>query len=456
MYLYSTAMITEKLARLVVDMDYDKLPEDVIYKAKQCFTDFLAVSLKGSRTPSSKIVEKLFKGGGESTVLGSDKANCKDASLVNGVFAHCLDLDDGHRFAQLHPGCSVIPAALSLSEALNTTGKEFITSIVAGYQISIVMGMISNPEHRNKGFHTTGTCGTFGAAAASCKAMRLGFEETVNAFGLAGTQAAGLLESDHAGSMGKQLHAGKSAQSGVISALLAKNGFTGANSIIEGNEGFLKAMVDSKAPVKRKYDIDMEGFLEKYHILDVYFKKYPVCRHLHSSIDATLELYNQIVSEGVKIEDIRSINIKTYKIASEHNDYYPQTVEGIRQSLPVAVTICILYGDLNLDNLKLNSEVTSIVSKVVLEEDENMDRLYPELRPSKVTITTDNNSYTSRVDLPMGEPEHPFDEKNITNKFHDLNPMIDLDVLNNINVLESFEMRDLMDTLNREFKVVLE
>ncbi len=111
----------------------------------------------------------------------------------------------------------------------------------------------------------------------------------------------------------------------------------------------------------------MEGFLEKYHILDVYFKKYPVCRHLHSSIDATLELYNQIVSEGVKIEDIRSINIKTYRIASEHNDYYPQTVEGIRQSLPVAVAICILYGDLNLDNLKLNSEVTSIVSKVVLE-----------------------------------------------------------------------------------------
>ncbi len=85
-----------------------------------------------------------------------------------------------------------------------------------------------------------------------------------------------------------------------------------------------------------------------------------------------------------------------------------------------------------------------------------MDRLYPELRPSKVTITTDNSSYTCRVDLPMGEPEHPFDEKNITNKFHDLNPMIDLDVLNIINVLESFEMRDLMNTLNREFKVVLE
>ena len=176
----------------------------------------------------------MFKGGGESTVLGFDKANCTDARLINGVFAHCLDLDDGHRFAQLHPGCAVIPAALSLQKLCNKTGKDFITSIVAGYQVSIVMGMISNPEHRNNGFHSTGTCGTFGAAAASCKAMKLGFEDTVNALGLAGTQAAGLLESDHAGSMGKHLHAGKAAQSGVISALLAKNGFTGAYSIIEG------------------------------------------------------------------------------------------------------------------------------------------------------------------------------------------------------------------------------
>jgi len=448
-------MITEKFARHVVDMDYEKLPEEVIYKAKQCFTDFLAVSIKGSRTPSSKIVEKLFKCEGESTVLGSDKANCKDASLLNGVFAHCLDLDDGHRFAQLHPGCAVIPAALCLSEACNITGKEFLTSIVAGYQVSIVMGMISNPQHRNNGFHSTGTCGTFGAAAASCKAMKLGFEATINALGLAGTQAAGLIESDHAGSMGKHLHAGKAAQSGVISALLAKNGFTGAHSIIGGDEGFLKAMVDFKTPVNRKYEINMEKFIKKYHILDVYFKKYPVCRHLHSSVEATLEVYNQI-SDRVKIEDIRSINIKTYKIASEHNDYHPLTVEGIRQSLPVTIAICILKGDLNLNNLEINPDVTSIASKVVLERNKDMDRHYPELRPSKVTITTDNNSYTYRVDLPMGEPEHPFDERDLTNKFHELNPKVDLDVLNTINELESFKMRDFMDTLNREFKVALE
>ena len=108
-------MITEKLASIIVDIDYDKLPEEVILKAKQCFIDFLGVALAGSKIPSSKAVKKIFSNGTGSSVIGSRNVNCKDASLVNGVYAHSLDLDDGHRFAQPHPGCSVIPAALSIS-----------------------------------------------------------------------------------------------------------------------------------------------------------------------------------------------------------------------------------------------------------------------------------------------------------------------------------------------------
>ncbi len=173
-------------------------------------------------------MKSIFNKGCESTVIGYEKVNCTDASLINAVSAHSLDLDDGHRYAQIHPGCTVFPAALSLAEARNISGKDFICSIIAGYQVSIITGMISNPEHRALGFHSTGTCGTFGAAAASCRVLGLGFDETLNALGLAGTQAAGLLESDHSGSMGKHLNAGKAAQSGVISAMLAEKGFTSA------------------------------------------------------------------------------------------------------------------------------------------------------------------------------------------------------------------------------------
>jgi len=451
-------MITKKLAKITVDMEYEKLPEEVIHKAKLCFTDFLAVSLRGSKTHSSETVQKIFNNGNVSSVIGSNKVGCLDASLINAVSSHSLDLDDGHRFAQLHPGCTVIPAALSISEACDISGKDFICALVAGYQVSILMGMISNPKHRENGFHSTGTCGTFGAAAASCRAIRLKLEDTINALGLAGTQAAGLLESDHAGSMGKHLHAGKAAQSGVISALLAEKGFTGASSIIEGNEGFLNTMVFPGFSSKKNYEsyiIEAHQIIsnEKYHIVDVYFKKYPLCRHLHSSIEATVNIYDQMALNGVQTKDIRSIKIKTYKIASEHDDYNPQTFEAVKQSLPVSTAISILKGDLNIHNIEINPEIINMASKIVIECDDDMNQLYPLKRPSSVTIETKDNIYTCRVDLPMGEPENPLDEIYILNKFYELNPKVDLDVLKAINKLESYKMKDLMKILNKEFNV---
>ena len=450
-------MITEKLASIVVDTDYDKLPEEVISKVKQCFTDFLGVTLAGSKIPSSRTVKKVFKNGSGSSVIGSENVGFLDASLVNGVFAHSLDLDDGHRFAQLHPGCSVLPAALSISEDRNKTGKDFISSVVAGYQVSILMGMISNPEHRTLGFHSTGTCGTFGAAAASSKAIDLGFEDIINALGLAGTQTAGLLESDHAGSTAKHLHAGKAAQAGVISAILSENGFEGAPSIIDGNEGFLNAMVIQGNGSPTTIDCyrnraDKIIADPHHHIMDVYFKKYPVCRHLHSAVDASLEIYSQMVSNNVEIEDIISINVDAYEIASKHDNYNPNTVEAIRQSLPVSLAISLLNGDLNINNVEINPKIISLASKVVLKHDKKMDGLFPSKRPSKVEVVTHNNVYTCRVDLPMGEPEHPFSKQEILEKFHNLNPNIDLDVLEIIDELESYKMGDLMKILNKEFK----
>ena len=453
-----TTMITGKLASIVVNTDYEKLPEEVICKAKQCFIDFLAVSLAGSKTQSSERVKSIFNSGYESTVIGTEKGNCTDASLINGVFAHNLDLDDGHRFAQIHPGCSVIPAALSLAEARDKTGKDLICSIISGYQVAIMMGMISNPEHRTLGFHSTGTCGTFGSAAASCRVLGLGFDDTINALGLAGTQAAGLLESDHSGSMGKHLHAGKAAQSGVISTMLAEKGFTSAPSIIEGYEGFLNAMVVPGGATTVDnlenfgYKVDKIIADKKYHIMDVYFKKYPACRHLHSTIDATINLYNQMVPKGVKSKDIESITIKTYKIASEHDNYNPQTIEAVKQSLPFITAISILNGDLNIYNVAISPEIISMASKVGIEYDEGMDNLYPTKRPSKVIIKTKNKSYTCRVDLPMGEPEYPFNKHDLIKKFHDINPKVDMDVLNIIDELESYKMGDLMNILNHEFK----
>jgi len=435
-------MITEKFAEFIVSIQYEDLPEKVIDQAKLCLLDFLSVTLRGSKTESAKVVNHIIKENDEPSIINGERTSAMGSALLNGISAHSLDLDDGHRIAQLHPGACVISAALALCEAENKTGKDLIVSIVAGYEIAISLGILVNPEHRNKGFHSTGTCGTFGAAAAACKALNLSYEETLNALGLAGTQSSGLLESDHAGSMGKHLHAGKAAQSGVLSALLAKEGFTGAKTIIDGEEGFLSAMADLSLKDKK---VDIGNF----HILNVYFKRYPVCRHLHSTIDAVLNILDK---NDLKTDDIQKILVKTYKIAANHDEYNPETVEAIRQSLPISLAITIKNRELSLDNLKISDDIADISSKVVIECNDDLDELYPARRSSIVTINTGEEFYTERVDLPKGEPENQFTKYELVKKFYDLNPDLNMDVLSIIDNLEDYNVKDLIIMINNKFK----
>ncbi len=438
-------MITSKFTEFIQSASYEQLPDGVIQKAKECFTDFLGVALRGSQTKSGEAVKNIIQPCGESTVIGQGKSSALEAGLANGIFAHSMDLDDGHRRAMLHPGACVIPAALSLCESGNRTGKELIESIVVGYQVAIALGMMVNPGHRQRGFHSTGTCGTLGAAAAASKATNLNEVEITNALGLAGTQAAGLLESDHSGSMGKHLHAGRAVHSGILSALLAKNGFTGARTILEGEEGFLKAMADVDP-----HEVDLP--IEDYHISEVYFKIYPVCRHLHSSIDALLQIVNE---KQFKLEEIEKIIINTYKIAAEHNDYHPTSTEGLKQSLPVSMAVALLNHYQGADGMiefnyspRNQMEIDEISRKILLKTDAILDKEYPQIRPSEVSIFTRKSVYKKRVDLPYGEPENPL-KWDIGWKFRNLNPEVDVRVLQVIENMDSYQdVKEFTDDLN--------
>nr|WP_319374209.1 MmgE/PrpD family protein [uncultured Methanobacterium sp.] len=475
-------MITRDLAEFIAKTSYPDLPEAVVNQAKLCFLDFLGVSLRGSRSESARIVRNILSTGGNphnigedshipggsSTIICENTTTPLDAALANGVSAHCLDLDDGHRLAQLHPGACVIPAALALAESYHKTGKEFITALVVGYQVAIKTGMILNPGHRQKGFHSTGTCGTLGAAAAAAKIMEMDEEGILNALGLAGTQAAGLLESDHAGSMAKHLHAGKAAQSGVLSALLAKDGFTGAHNILEGKEGLFKAMGKQKEGKNSLEKYRTENCLhDEFEILRVYFKKYPVCRHLHSSLDAAISIMK---NKNLQITDIQDITVETYEIASDHNNYHPKTAEGIRQSLPVSLALTIIKRNLDIGDIPRTSfsnensgtgetnrtnEIAEITSKIRIKCDEDLNKLYPQKRPSKVTITTRKHAYTERIDLAKGEPENPFTRDEILNKFINLNPHVNVNVLKVLDDLEDANIKELMNSLNPALKIPL-
>ncbi len=482
-------MITQELAHFVVSLKYEDIPDSAIEKAKICFLDFLGVSLRGSKEKSSLLAFDVFSSsississhsdsfisntssdnsGGldevQSTIIGHGCGDLFNAGFLNGISAHCLDLDDGHRIAQLHPGCVVIPAALVLAEKYHKTGKEFFEAVIAGYEVAIVLGKLINPSHRNQGFHSTGTIGTVAATAAACKIINLNEKEIINALGLAGTQAAGLLESDHAGTMGKHLHAGRAVQSGIVSALLALKGFTGASSIFEGKEGFFKAMCgdDIGKSTGLTCELVSESLwnqvkldLGKFHIRDVYLKKYPVCRHLHSTIDSAMDILNEINMESLKNYKIEKITVKTYKTAAEHDNYCPSTMESVRQSLPISLAIALNKGELNLENIaefennsQFKTEILETAKKVKIEIDEDLDCLQPQKRPSNVVVELkDSNAlktFESLTFLPKGEPENPFTQKEIFNKFYSLNPDFDSFNLDLIDEMEFQKINSFM------------
>ena len=240
-------MFLKNISKFISNYRYEKATVESITTVKAAFLDFFGVTYRGSSEQASEIafntVEEIFSGNLnynlKASIIGKNKkTDIMSAGFLNGVSAHVLELDDGHRGAQIHLGAVIFPTALAISESFDLSGKDFLEAVIVGYEVGILLGKIVNPDHRNNGFHTTGTIGAFVAGAVASKLLKLDDEQILNALGLCGTQSAGLLESDHGGSMGKSLHVGKAVYNGILSAFLARNGFTGSGTIFEGNEGF--------------------------------------------------------------------------------------------------------------------------------------------------------------------------------------------------------------------------
>lgn len=469
-------MIINRLSEYIIHLSYDDIPKESIEKAKLCFIDYLAVYLRGLESDNAKIAIKTIY-----ELYGTD-FNSLNKGFINGIASHSSDLDDGHGWAQLHPGSLVFSTVLALISDRNLdfdiTSKEFFEAVIGGYEIAIALGMLVNPNHRNQGFHSTGTIGTFAAGAVASKLLRLDKDKTEHCLGLCATQSSGLLEADHAGTMGKSLHVGNAVYNGILSAYLAKNGFTGGESLIDGNEGFIKAMAsdlyekhcDENGNLddsKLSQFIDMN--LNKFHINNVYLKKYPFCRHIHSAIDSTLTLKNDLNNLKIDCSDISSIDIETYKIASEHDNYNPKNAQDLKQSLPYAVAIALVSDDLSLDSIdelidnglfdekssyKDILKIKGIVRKININNNEELDQMTPEKRPSKVTINFSDDSYENLEETtyyPLGEVENPLSENDILDKFKLLNPKFNMNKLQiikhmeNYSILEVFEELDLLD-----------
>lgn len=469
-------MFLKNLSKFIFNYQYEQSSIETIKAAKSGFLDFFGVTYKGINERSSQIafntVTELFSSNRglqlKSSLIGKKnvKLNVLDGSFVNGISAHSLDLDDGHRGAHIHPGALVFPTAVGISEAYKLSGREFLESVIVGYEIGILLGKMVNPNHRNKGFHSTGTVGTFVTGAVASKLLKLNEDQITHTLGLCGTQAAGLLESDHGGSMGKSLHVGKAVYNGMLSAFLAKNGFTGSESILEGDEGFFNTMVLNNYSLKKE-DFDFEDSLKnlgEIRFRDIYFKKYPFCRHLHSAIDTALKLRTSLCNEYKAID---KVTIKTYKISAEHNNYKPKNIEELKQSLPYAVAMTLVCGEITVEKLKSlikygllddYSEVEKVTNikelanKINIIFDEELDLLYPTKRPSNIIIKLDESFrggiFQNISFIPKGDIENPFTLKELIDKFKILNPSYDIGKLAIIDNIEQYTMNQVIEVLN--------
>jgi len=442
--------IIQRFADYFCSVKFDDLPAEVVHKAKMLTIDLIGVALPGTRMDFPQIaIDYLssLEGVRQSTIFGvREKVPALHAALVNGISSHALDMDDGYRYGGVHAGVAVIPAALALGEAKNLDGKRFLLAMVMGYEIINRISKAMNPSHLGRGFHTTGTIGSLGAAAACAVILGLDNRQMAHAIGMSALQSAGLLQILTDGAMVKPLHPGKAAMAGVLSAEFALRGAKGPVIALEGQKGLFKAMAD-EVNVDHLFD----GLGTEFYISGQYIKFHAACRHIHPTIDGLLSVMRD---RQLKFQDLDSIDITTYPVAVSFcgSKDLPDTPEGAKFSLAFSSAMAAYFGDAGESRYTqatvMNEEIRSLAARVTSGTSERWEKAYPRERGAGLKIRTRKGEIlTIDVPLPNGEPENPASDEDFIRKFKqnvtDLNPDAVQKLLDVIQHLERHSLADL-------------
>ena len=425
--------ITRELVEFCASVKYENLSSEIVDRVKYHCLDFLGVASRGSLVESSKAVYRLVKDIGLSpegaAVIGTDmRAAPQYAALANGTSAHSLELDALHNESSAHPEVVIFPAALAASELSDCGGKRFIEAVIAGYEVMTRLGKALNPSsHYARGFHPTGTCGVFGAAAAASKILELDQEQTINSLGIAGSQAAGSMEFLADGSWTKRLHAGWAAHNGVIAALLAERGFNGPATIIEGRFGFLHSYSDGSDPDRVLADLG-----KPFEIMKTSIKPHACCRYKQGPIDGILSIMRE---NNLKPEEVKQVTLGILKagfpIVAEPKElkYNPKTLVDAQFSMPFGAAVAILYGKASLneytqENIE-SARIKEMMKRVSCVEDPELETVFPRQWPASVELATeDGRKFSVRIDYPKGDPGNPLTWEELLSKFDDLTSAI--------------------------------
>jgi len=326
-----------QFARFTRRIGDDVLPPEVLHAARRCLIDWFSATIPGgTRRPATVLVAALADEldlGAACLYPSGRRATLRSAALINGCAAHALEFDDIYRDALYHPGAPVVSAALAAAQGRRTDGEHLLRGIVAGYEVSNRIGRVANPAHYAY-WHTTGTVGTFGAAAAAGAILGLSETEIGHALANAATMAAGLQQAFRSDAMSKPLHAGRAAEGGLLAALAAGKGMTGATGMLSGERGFGAAMCGG--PDWSRAVDDLDG---PFTILDTTQKNHGCCGHTFAALDGVIALKR---AHGLSPADVDRLRVGTYATALEvTGNASPSTATEARFSLPYCAAVAL-------------------------------------------------------------------------------------------------------------------
>ena len=394
------------LAAFAAALRFEDIPRPVVDRAVDLFVDWVGSALSGRGQRAIDVLEQFSEAmgpaDGRSEILVSRKMTSPlFAALVNAASSHISEQDDVHNGSVFHPATVVFPAALAVAQHLGSSGRDFIAASVAGYEVGIRVGEFLGRSHYRI-FHTTGTAGTIAAAVAAGRLLGLDENGMLHAIGSAGTQAAGLWEFLRDAADSKQLHTAKAAADGLTAAFLAKDGFTGAKRILEGEQGMAAGMSEDADPTKLA---DRLG--ERWALSETSFKFHASCRHTHPAADALLQ---SVETNDLQPDQIERVTAHVHRAAIDVLGPVtnPTTVHQAKFSMPATLGLIAVHrraGMAEFDGYASDGPARSFLNRVTMELDPEVDAAYPARWIGKVSVTTkDGRVMHDRVDEPKGDP----------------------------------------------------
>ena len=414
--------LAERLAAFAADLRFEDLPAAVVADVKLRALDILGIALAASGHevgPPMRAGLESWAGRGECTVVGAKfTASAPIAIMINGTLAHGLDFDDTHAPSVTHASAVVIPTVLALGEAGGLDGRAVVTAAVAAYETIARLGMGAPAAFHRQGWHATSVCGTFAAAVAAGVCERLDRATLTSALGIAGSLASGLIEFLEDGSWVKRLHPGWAGQAGATAAALARAGFPGPATVLEGRYGLYRTFVNTE-PDTRSFDT----LGSTWETLNIGFKPYPACHYLHAFLDCALDLR---AAHGIDAGAIESIECLVppsgVPIVAEPREakLRPRTPYDAQFSLPYSVAAAFVDGRVDLDTYAPDRlgdpRVLALADRVVCRPDP--DTTFPNGFPGRVQVRlAGGRTVEAREPDGRGGPARPLPEGAIVEKF---------------------------------------